>query len=98
MKVTFSNIAGGNRQTRTTLASLARHSVDAPFGGWEIHECEGISERDARAVLVWATCYADDYRFCVGHYPRTAKEWEGIADDAIATPLNCEEVCDVEQG
>lgn len=78
MRVVISNIAGGDVKECRTLASLARHATPAPYGGWAIVSCDGISKDDARATCAWSESMARDMS------PRTAADWERVADAAIA--------------
>lgn len=80
MKVEIENIAGGDRRTFSSLAQMARMAARyAPYGGWRITSCEGIPEEDVHRVLDYTHLAIRSFR----PRPRTADEWERVANTAI---------------
>lgn len=83
MTITIQNIAGGDRHTIRSVASLARiAATHRRYGGWDVVEfggLEDLTENEARAVLRWANPIMRRQN----RPAKTARDWRVVADEAI---------------
>ncbi len=81
----FANCAGGDKQTRIGVSSIARYAAKTPYGGWVLEEVtsedDDYNGTDVLHILHWAESSARELG--VAHND-SAGEWVLVADHAIA--------------